>query len=158
MKIEFRFSTLLCATSLILQLSACAPGASRTSRPAEVLHFWATWCTVCVPEMPAFDSFAKDALEKGIKVTSIAVDDEESQVKELADKLSLSHPIVVDSDGHYRDRYGIRSLPETIAIDEKGTKLEFYDPFTKEWVPSLRGGKDWGDDEKMKDLLMHLTR
>jgi len=140
----------------LLLLTGCTAAGRQSSSPPALLHFWATWCTVCIAEMKDFNAFAEGAIKRGVKVTAVAIEDEETQVKEAAEKLKLTLPIVVDSDDSYKSRYGVRSLPATIAIDQEGRVLEIYDSFKGEWVKTVSGSRAWADEGKASVLVEKL--
>ena len=84
-----------------------------------VLNFWATWCPPCRAELPHFQA-AHEA--QGDRATILAVDEREDpqQVAGFAQRLGLTFPIPLDTDGRIGVQYRVRALPTTYFIDANG--------------------------------------
>lgn len=88
-----------------------------------VLNFWATWCTPCRSEMPAFQ---QTYLERGASGSNdlviLGVDFKESndQVAYFQKQLGLTFPLVLDREGDVAAHYGAQALPATYFIDRNG--------------------------------------
>ena len=66
-----------------------------------VLHFWASWCTPCMKELPELEKLSKDL--PGLKIVSIAVEDQPAPLKRVIDRFKLSFPVVLDPSGPYTE-------------------------------------------------------
>ncbi|RME43798.1 MAG: TlpA family protein disulfide reductase [Chloroflexi bacterium] len=84
-----------------------------------VLNFWATWCPPCRAELPHFQA-AHQAY--GDQVAILAVDEREDpqQVAGFAQRLGLTFPIPLDTDGRVGVLYRVRAFPTTYFIDADG--------------------------------------
>lgn len=99
----------------------------RTEKPAEwgangkplVINFWASWCTPCKTEMPAFEEVAQ---ELNGKVVIVGVTDtlDLDGSREAADKAGVTYPLLVDDEQHLQVDLGIAGLPATVFVDEEG--------------------------------------
>jgi thiol-disulfide isomerase/thioredoxin len=49
-----------------------------------VLNFWATWCTPCKEEFPAFIKLHKSYAGKGLAVVFVSIDDDDPKTKKQA--------------------------------------------------------------------------
>lgn len=89
-----------------------------TGKPL-VVNFWASWCTPCRAEMPAFD---KVATRLRSKVTIIGVTDEDDHAasKKAAKAAGATYPLLVDTDQALLSDIGITGLPGTVFVDEDG--------------------------------------
>lgn len=87
-----------------------------------ILHFWATWCSVCLHEMPEFKK-----LEKEFKVINIAGHSGSgAEVKRFALKNNMNLGSVVnDFDKKIMQLYGVRAFPTTVIVDAKGVVRVF---------------------------------
>lgn len=85
-----------------------------------VLNFWASWCTPCRAEMPAFEEVSK---ELGDQVAIVGVTDEDdlTAAKKAADKAGVTYPLLVDVDQTLLTDVGITGLPGTVFVDADGT-------------------------------------
>jgi peroxiredoxin len=78
-----------------------------------IVHFWATWCDVCLAEIPALQSFYNRNKGKGIVVLGILED-------KTPAKISLSFPVLLDQNGAVAKSYDSFGVPETLFIDSDG--------------------------------------
>lgn len=104
--------------------AALADGGELTLSDCEgkviLLNFWATWCSPCVGEMPAFPRL----MEKyGDDLALIAVNcgEDEETVKSFLTKNSYSFPVVLDVEGKVSALYPSDGIPYTLIITPGGT-------------------------------------
>lgn len=84
----------------------------------KILHFWATWCTTCVKELPQLSSFIK---ENKNKVLSISADTGgESMISEYLEKINITNiGTASDPSGIIQKKLNIRGLPTTFIINKE---------------------------------------
>lgn len=87
-----------------------------------VLNFWASWCTPCKIEMPAFEKVAAsynldEVIFLGINVT---YQDDAANVLAFINELNLTFPILLDEMGTVSNEYEVYSMPTTYFIDKEG--------------------------------------
>jgi len=90
-----------------------------------VINFWASWCTPCLREMPAFIRLQQHYGDQGVQFIGVALDDARD-VNAFLDKLEprINYPILLgDGDTFetpiaYGNQYGI--LPHTVIVDRTG--------------------------------------
>lgn len=93
-----------------------------------VIDFWALWCGPCVQAMPRLDALAKRmaAATKPIGLWTVALvetRDEATILERIRDMWTvkgLALPVLIDRDGRVSERYGIKALPTTVVVDERG--------------------------------------
>lgn len=124
--------------------SSAAPGFSLASLAGEAdirledyrgqvvfLNFWATWCAPCVAEMPAMQTLYDRYRDDGLVMIAVNVREDRAQVQEFIDRLGLSYPVALDSNGSVTNLYNVRGFPTTMIIDREGTvigvKLGYHD-------------------------------
>jgi thiol-disulfide isomerase/thioredoxin len=107
-------------------------GATRSLASARgsrvVIDFWALWCGPCVRAMPGLDLLAKRlavATEPVAfwTVATIAGRDEASNLEQIRDMWAdkgLTLPVLIDRDGLVSEGYGVRALPTTMIVDQRG--------------------------------------
>lgn len=85
-----------------------------------MLNFWATWCLPCRAEMPIMQKLSQEMAGK-LHVVAVGYSDFETtkQLKEFADGLGLTFPIVYD-EGAAGQKYRVAGLPTTFFIDKDG--------------------------------------
>lgn len=85
-----------------------------------VINFWASWCTPCRKEMPAFEQVAN---ELGDQVTIIGVTDEADldAARGAAEQAGVTYPLLVDEGLSVQADLGVTGLPATVFVDADGT-------------------------------------
>jgi thiol-disulfide isomerase/thioredoxin len=81
-----------------------------------LLHFWATWCSVCAMEKGSIDSIAKG----GRVVTVASESGDAAKVAAYMKAQGLSFPVVLDPEGALARRYGVRGFPTSVFVDRGG--------------------------------------
>ncbi|MCM1158880.1 MAG: TlpA family protein disulfide reductase [Bacteroidales bacterium] len=100
------------------QISAC-------SGKVVLLNFWATWCSPCVGEMPAFEKLHQ---EYGEDVAVLAVNSMEDKdtVNQFISDNGFTFPIAYDEQGEISRKYPTDGIPYTLVIGRDGTVQEIY--------------------------------
>ena len=82
-----------------------------------LIHFWATWCRPCLPEVPSLDVWAKTQAEK-VRVLPLALDrDAVPKVQKFfAERQIQSLPILAPEPGSPTPA----ALPASILVDRRG--------------------------------------
>ena len=81
-----------------------------------LVHFWATWCSICRIEQGTIESIAKDVPVITVATQSGAVD----EVMDYIQTNTLHFPVFVDEYGKLAKQYGVRAFPTTFLIDANG--------------------------------------
>lgn len=110
-----------------------------------IVNFWATWCTPCKKEMPAFVRFQEKYRDHGVQFVGIAMD-EPQPVREFIAQLGVNYPILLD-DGSavtLSRRMGNRKgvLPYTAIYNRAGELIhtragEISELELSEWIEPL---------------------
>lgn len=90
-----------------------------------VVNLWATWCTPCVKEMPAFQTVA-DGLGNRVAIIGINVGDDAAAAATFAGGLGVSYPQYTDPDGALSTALGVTGLPATAFVAPDGTVLDVH--------------------------------
>ncbi len=81
-----------------------------------LLHFWATWCTVCRIEQGSIDNIAKDHAVIAVASQSGS----RAQVRKVVEQRGITVPVLVDENGALASLYGIKAYPTSFVIDARG--------------------------------------
>ncbi|MCC6802151.1 MAG: redoxin domain-containing protein [Anaerolineae bacterium] len=85
------------------------------------LNFWATWCTPCKKELPAFQQFQAQQPADGPVILAVDVGETPEQVRGFLDEFGVTGlKILLDPDLTASDSYGIFNMPTTFVIDRSG--------------------------------------
>jgi len=110
-----------------------------------LVNFWATWCGPCRKEMPHLNRLADKYRASGLVLLGINVDDDVRNATEVAAKLGVKFPVLLDTDKKVSRLYDLNSMPSTMVIDRNG-RVRFVH----------RGYQDGYEDQydkQIRDLL-----
>ena len=94
-----------------------------------VINFWATWCTPCLKEIPAFVKFYE---ENSDHVEILGLDFEPVDLEIINDyvgRFSINYPIVLyneDNDSEYSNFGEIVGMPTTQIYSPEGELLHIF--------------------------------
>jgi thiol-disulfide isomerase/thioredoxin len=85
-----------------------------------VLNFWATWCPPCREEIPELITLA-DRYKDRLVVVGVSMDDSDPQeVKQFAQSMGMTYPIVMASRELVSEYGGVPALPTSFVINKEG--------------------------------------
>lgn len=84
------------------------------------LHFWATWCVPCVDEIPMVDD--EQEIFPDMRIVPISLDGKNvDKVKAFFTEHKIQHlPVLIDPTAKTHKTAGLKGLPGTIFINQKG--------------------------------------
>lgn len=85
-----------------------------------LLDFWATWCTPCRAEIPAFVEMQQKYGAQGFQVVGISMDDDAGPVKKFYEEFKMNYPVAVGDDKLAQSFGGVLGLPVNFVIDRDG--------------------------------------
>ena len=94
-----------------------------------VVNFWASWCTPCLKEIPAFVEFYK---ENSGHVEILGLDFEPVNLEvidEFIERFSINYPIVLYThinDSEYSNFGEIIGMPTTLIYSPEGELLQTF--------------------------------
>ena len=136
-----RGARLACATAMLFVASAAIPAIAPAAaapdftlrtmsgpnmRLAEqrgrvvMVNFWATWCGPCRQEMPQLDRLYQKYKSSGFVLLGVNVDDDTRKAADVASKLGVSFPVLLDTDKAVSKLYDLSTMPSTVLIDRDG--------------------------------------
>jgi peroxiredoxin len=92
-----------------------------------MVNFWATWCGPCRQEMPQLNKLYEKYRDSGFVLLGVNVDDDTRNAAEVASKLGLKFPVLLDTDKVVSHLYDLRTMPSTVLIDRDG-KVRYVHP------------------------------
>ena len=92
--------------------------ASLQGRPV-VVNFFASTCTPCIKEMPAFEEVFQE-LGDEVSFLGLAVQDRPDAAVALVERTGISYPTAQDPDGDVINALGGTILPTTVLLDAEG--------------------------------------
>ena len=85
-----------------------------------MVNFWATWCGPCRQEMPQLDRLYQKYRASGFVLLGVNVDDDARKAADVAAKLGVSFPVLLDTDKAVSKLYVLSTMPSTVLIDREG--------------------------------------
>jgi len=136
-----RIRRLLCAAPLLI----CAAASASTVQPSMLapdftlrsmggpnlrlneqrgrvvmVNFWATWCAPCRQEMPHLVKLYDKYRDAGFVLLAVNIDDNARAATDLATKMGLTFPVLLDTDKAVTRLYDMGTMPATVIIDREG--------------------------------------
>ena len=95
-----------------------------------MVHFWATWCSICAMEQGGISS----VVQHWPVVTIVYDAASETDVRQYMEKQSIKHwKAIHDPQGELAKLYGVSALPTTFVLDSKG-QIRFHEVgFSSSW-------------------------
>jgi peroxiredoxin len=85
-----------------------------------LVNFWATWCAPCRKEMPHLNRLAEKYGKSGFLLLGINIDDDAKNAADVAARLGLKFPVLLDTDKTVSKLYQLSTMPSTVVIDRNG--------------------------------------
>lgn len=96
------------------------------------VNFWASWCQPCLQEMPSMQALQSFLPEDKFIMLSILFNDAPVLAENIAERLNLTFPILIDPENSAARAYRLTGVPETYIIDKQGVlRKKFIGPV--EW-------------------------
>ena len=91
-------------------------------KKAVLIAFWATWCPLCVDEIPTIKRIAETYRNQGLKVVGVSLDQEEKALRDFVKKEKLSYVQVFEKEKTrvISKSYGVWGIPSVFLIDKNG--------------------------------------
>jgi len=98
-----------------------------------MVNFWATWCGPCRQEMPHLNRLYDKYRGSGFQMLGVNIDEDPRAATELAAKLGVHFPVLLDTDKKVSRLYDMSAMPATVVIDRDG-KVRFVQRGYREGV------------------------
>jgi len=85
-----------------------------------MINFWATWCGPCRQEMPQLSKLYDKYRGSGFVLMGVNVDDDVRNATDVAAKLAVSFPVLLDTDKAVSKLYDLTTMPSTVLVDRDG--------------------------------------
>jgi thiol-disulfide isomerase/thioredoxin len=117
-----------------------------------LVHFWATWCPVCLHELEALARVAPLAEGAKVRIVAIALQDTPEAVLRIKNLLHPPFPLVLGHES-LQERFGVSGLPVTMVVDAHSEPKRILHPETGQEVERIEGPVSWGSKGSIRMLF-----
>lgn len=121
-------------------------GADAQTSRVVLVHFFATWCEPCRPELAALERLRLAMPEAEVRIIAISVAEPVDRVRRFFAAHPIGFPVVLDHDRAAARRWGVSALPTTFVLGPERKPLWRAD-----------GDVDW-DAGETRQLLADALR
>jgi len=116
-----------------------------------LLKFWATWCVMCIEQMPEYrELYADHGTDIQFLAVNVAVSDPPQKVRNAIAEHELEMPVAYDASGDLWKTFGVRGTPTYVLINAAGAVVHTgfrHDDSLKTALASVSLSRASGDDE-----------
>jgi len=91
-----------------------------SGRKGVLLVFFATWCALCMEEVPSLIAFQNKYRNQGIELIGVDLDQSAHVVKRFAEDRKVNYKLLLDADSKVAATYGVAGIPTLVGIDAAG--------------------------------------
>ena len=85
-----------------------------------IINFWATWCSPCMQEMPAFERYYQQHKDQGLRLIAVSLDEPVDDTKVRGVMKAYGFDAAFERETQHKGYGRIWRLPLTFVIDRKG--------------------------------------
>ena len=93
------------------------------SNTVYVVNFWASWCVPCREEAATLQAFAARHTTGDVVLVGVLFADDLSAARAFVNEFKLTYPQLQDPTGRTAVDYGVRGVPETFVVDQRGVVM-----------------------------------
>jgi thiol-disulfide isomerase/thioredoxin len=82
-----------------------------------LVHFFATWCEPCVPELASLQRLAHATRGAPLRIVAIDVGEVDLRVRAFFEKHPVAFPVLLDRDRAVARAWGVTALPTSFVLD-----------------------------------------
>jgi len=90
-----------------------------------VVNFFASWCTPCIAEMPAFEEVFQDVGDE-VDFIGVAVSDRTADAERIVEETGVTYRWARDGRGDVANAAAVTQMPATMFVDADGTVVEVH--------------------------------
>ena len=92
---------------------------------AVLIDFWASWCGPCIQSMPVLKQRAEGLKDIGVVVAGMNVESDVAVAKQIQTKHRMDNVdwLVEPKSMPFSETFNIKSIPQVLLVDSKGTVL-----------------------------------
>jgi len=91
-----------------------------------LINFWASWCGPCRQEMPLLEKLYQRYRPLGFTILGVNVEEDPTAANKLLKEISVSFPVLFDSENTVSKLYKVRGMPSTVIVDRDGNMRHLH--------------------------------
>ncbi|MGH8650777.1 MAG: TlpA disulfide reductase family protein [Gammaproteobacteria bacterium] len=109
-----------------------------------LLNTWATGCSPCRKEMPAFEALYREYRDRGLEIVGVNIDEGQAdeQVARYIEAKGIGFPIWRDPENRFAKRFRVLGVPETFLVNREGVIVRHWqgpiDPHAPDNLKSIQ--------------------
>ena len=109
-----------------------------------LVNFWATWCVPCREEMPEIQALHAGRKKDGVRVVGVIVQDraDAAEAKKVLAESKIDYLVLRGDAALESAWHGIRIIPTTFLVDDKGKVIRKYVGTGKDELAALNRDVD----------------
>lgn len=84
-----------------------------------LVHFFATWCEPCIPELAALDRFRIRADGQALTILAVSVGEGAPRLRRFFAERPAGFPVLLDGDRTAARAWQVETLPATFILDDR---------------------------------------
>jgi len=104
---------------------------------ALLVHFWATWCSECVAELPILEAATDPCAERGVRIVVVNVAEKLSDVESFLERHQLTSRVWSDADGTAWRSLRAHGLPTNLIWTAQARAVQIGARGREEWRTEL---------------------
>lgn len=89
-----------------------------------VVNFWSSWCAECHTEQRALAETWQRFRDSGVVLVGVNFQDASGDARAYVARTGTTYPVVVDRASRTALAYGLRGVPETFVVDQRGRLVD----------------------------------
>ena len=91
-----------------------------------VIDLWATWCELCVREIPIYNQLYDAFRSQDVAIVGIAVYSPRRDIPSRARQLGIKYPVLIGNDTTDQGFGHVQAFPTTVVISKEGKIYKRY--------------------------------
>lgn len=117
--------------------------AAELNAPVVMVHFFASWCTLCSYEFPHLAALRRHIPAERLGIVAIAIDDTDEALRKMLASRTLPFAVVVDSGSDAKSAFAVTDLPTTVLVSRDGRPVRVADAKSGKPTNRFEGAYEW---------------
>lgn len=139
------------------EAGGASSASAELSAPVVMVHFFASWCTLCAFEFPHLAALRASIPQEQLGIVAIAIDDNEEDVRHMLAKRQLPFAVLVDAGNGAKTAFAVSDLPTTVFVTTDGKPFEIREAKSGKPLSRFEGAYEWDRGDALAALEQALS-